>query len=40
MCEYVDRNGSAAMLATKRSADVALEVNLRNPLQPDDGARK
>ena len=30
--KYVDWNGLAAMLATKRSADVAPEVNLRFPL--------
>ena len=28
VCKYVDWNGLAAVLATKRSADVALEVNL------------
>ena len=30
--KYVDWNGLAAMLATKRSAGVAPEVNLRFPL--------
>ena len=29
VCKYVDENGSAAMLVSKRSADVAPEVNLR-----------
>ena len=29
VCKYVDENGSAAMLATKRSAGVTPEVNLR-----------
>ena len=29
VCRYVEMNGSAAILATKRSADVAPEVNLR-----------
>ena len=32
----VDENGSAAMLATKRSVGVAPEVNLRNPLRTVD----
>ena len=29
VCKYVDENSSAAMLATKKSAGVALKVNLR-----------
>ena len=29
---YVDQKGSAALVAVKRSAGVAPEVNLRNPL--------
>ena len=35
-----DRNGSVAILAAKRSAGVAPEVNLRNPLRVGDEARK
>ena len=31
-CKYVDENNSAAIVAAKRSAGVALEVNLRNLL--------
>ena len=34
------QNGSVAMLATKRSAGVAPEVNLRNPLHAGDKAHK
>ena len=30
--KYVDQKGSTAILATKRSAGVTPEVNLRNPL--------
>ena len=37
---YVEEIGSAAMLATKRSAGVAPELNLRNLLQADNKARK
>ena len=29
VCKYVDENGSATMLATKRSTGVTPEVNLR-----------
>ena len=32
VCKYLDQKGSAALLTTKRSAGVAPEVNLRNPL--------
>ena len=38
MCKYVDQTGSAAMLATKRSAGVTPEVNLRNPLHATERA--
>ena len=31
MYKYVDQKGSAAIMALKRSAGVALEVNLVNP---------
>ena len=33
-------NGSSTMLATKRSADVAPVVNLRNPMDAGDQAHK
>ena len=36
----VDRNGSAAMLDAKRSADVAPEVNQWIPLHAGDKAHK
>ena len=38
VCKYGDRNGSAAMLAAKRPAGVAPELNLRNPLHAGDEA--
>ena len=38
--KYVDRKISFAMLAVKRSAGVAPEVNLRNPLSTCDEAWK
>ena len=38
--KYVDLNGLADMLATKRSAGVASEVNVRNPLHAGDQACK
>ena len=37
--KYVDQNGLAAMLVAKRSAGVATEVNLRNPLHAGNEAR-
>ena len=37
---YEDQNGSAAMLAAKRSAGVAPEVNLRNALHISDEANQ
>ena len=40
VCKYVDWNGFGAMLATKRSAGVTPEVNLRNPLHVGDEACK
>ena len=36
----MDHKSSAAILATKRSAGVAPEVNLRNPLRARDKSRK
>ena len=38
--KYVDQKGSAAMPAVKKSAGVAPEVNLRNPLHAGDEACK
>ena len=38
--KYVDQNGLIAMLATNRSAGVAPEVNLRNPLHTGDKTYK
>ena len=38
--KYTEDNGSSAMLATKRSAGVAPEVNLRIPLCAGDEAHK
>ena len=38
--KYVERKSSFAMLAVKRSAGVAPEVNLRNPLSACDEAWK
>ena len=38
--KYVDENGSAAILAAKRSTGVAREVNLRIPFCTGDGACK
>ena len=38
--KYVDKNGSAAMLAAKRSAGLAPEVNLRSPLHAGDDLHK
>ena len=40
VCRYVDRKDSTAMLATKRSAGVTPEVNLRNPLHTGKKAHK
>ena len=40
VCNYVDENGSAAMLAAKRSAGVKPEVNLRILLCTGDEAHK
>ena len=40
VCKYVDWNGSAIMLATKGSAGVAPEGNLRNPLHAGNKACK
>ena len=40
MCTYVDQKGLAAMLVIKRSAGVAPEPNLRNPLHEVDEAHK
>ena len=40
VCNYVDQNSSAAMLAAKRSAGVTSEVNLRYPLCTRDKACK
>ena len=36
VCKHVDQYGSAAILAAKRSAGVAPEVNLRIPLHTGD----
>ena len=38
--QYVDLKGPAAMLAAKKSAGVAPEVNLRNSLHVGNEARK
>ena len=38
--KYVNQKGSAAILAIKRSAGIAPEVNLRNPLHTGDEAYK
>ena len=38
--KYVDQKGSVVVLAITRSAGVALEVNLRNPLHAGDEAHK
>ena len=40
VCKDVDRNGSAVMLAAKRSAGVAPEVNLRIPLYVGNKAHR
>ena len=40
MYKYGDQNGLAAMLAVKRLASVAPEVNLRNPLSTGNKAYK
>ena len=40
VCKYMDRNGSAIKLATKRSAGVTPDVYLRNLLDADDEAHK
>ena len=40
LCKYVGQNGSAAMLATKKSAGVSPKMNLRNPLQAGNEACK
>ena len=40
ICKYVDWKGSAAMLAAKRSAGVAPEGNLKNPLYTSKKACK
>ena len=39
ICKYMDQKGLAAMLATKRSAGVTPEMNLRNPLRAGDDPR-
>ena len=36
VCKYVDKNGSATMLVTKRSAGVTAEVNVKIPLHVGD----
>ena len=38
--QYVNLKGPAAMLATKKSAGVAPEMNLRNPLHTGDETLK
>ena len=38
--KYVDQKGPAAMLVIKKSAGVAPEVNLRNPLPTGNEAHK
>ena len=40
VCKYVDKNGSAAMLAILRSAGVTLKVDPRNPLHAGAEAQK
>ena len=40
VCKYVDENGSAVMLAVKRSPGVAPEVNLGILLHAGDKAHK
>ena len=40
ICKYVDENGSAAMLAARRSAGVTPKVNLRIPLHTGNEAGK
>ena len=40
MQKYVGRNVSSAMLAAKKSAGVAPEVNMRKPLHTGDKAYK
>ena len=40
ICKYVDQNGLAAMLATKRSAGVTPEINLKNPLHTGNETHK
>ena len=40
ICKYVDRKGLAVVLAAKRSAGVAPEVKLKNPLHTGDKAGK
>ena len=40
VCKYVDQNNSASMLATKRLAGVASEVNLNIALHAGDKAHK
>ena len=40
MCKYVSEKSSVAMLATKTSAGVALEVNLSNPLHTGNETHK
>ena len=40
VCKYVDENGSAVMLAAKRSAGVTPKVNLRNLLYTVNKAHK
>ena len=37
---YVEQKGSPTMLAAKRSAGVAPDINLRVPLQTGDGTSK
>ena len=40
VCKYVDQNGLAAMLASKRTAGVSPKVNLSNLLHASDEAHK
>ena len=40
LCKYMDRNGLAVVLLTKRSASVASEVNLKIPLGTGNKAHK
>ena len=40
VCKYLNQKGSAALLAIMKSAGVAPEVKLRNPLHEGKKARK